>query len=578
MRIKSSFLGDPYLIHLRLPSSIPTEKAIEILKNNPNVEYAEPNYVYKIMETIPNDPYFPLQWALRNTGQTGGKPGADIKATFAWDIFTGSQDVVVAVIDTGIDYNHVDLFQNIWINTDEIPNNGIDDDNNGFTDDYKGWNFVSNNNDPMDDNYPYYHGTHVAGIVGAKGNNVTGVSGVNWNVKIMPLKAADSIGQFTTKSITNAIDYAWMNGCRISNNSYGGPSYDYAIYSAIYRAYLARHIFVAAAGNYQPPIQWYDNDKMPVYPSCYNLDNIISVLATDYNDNISPYSHYGKISVDVGAPGGTDLTNAPYNIYSTKKGNDYRYLAGTSMAAPYVTGIAALALGKCYALTVGQLKSRIISKVDPLPSLSDKCVSGGRVNAYKVIYDPVAPDGAPDNLVATPTGWTTIRLTWRDNSSNEIGFEVQRKDSAMPDYSYLDGADANRTYFDDCRATAGHVFFYRLRAYNMAGFSTFTNEISTIIPATPPVAPSYLNAQWDWGQRAVHLIWVDSSNNEESFTVERKADWETEWQSIAILAQNVTSFYDSDVAGDTFYYYRIKVANPLGFAYSDIVSVYIPIY
>lgn len=558
-----------------MPEAIGTEKAISILKNNPNVEYAEPNYIYRIMETIPNDPYFPKLWNLKNTGQSGGKPGADIKATYAWDIFTGSSDVVVAVIDTGIDYNHTDLAQNIWINTREIPNNNIDDDGNGYIDDYIGWNFVSNNNDPMDDKG---HETHVAGTIGAKGNNVTGVVGVNWNVKLMALKSGDSTGGFTSSNIAKAIDYAWMNGCRISNNSYGGPSYDYTVYTAILRASLAKHIFVAAAGNYQPPIEWYDNDKQPVYPSSYDLDNIISVLATDHNDNIAPYSHFGKTSVDVGAPGGTDPTQSPYNIYSTIKNNNYLYNAGTSMAAPHVTGVAALALGKCHALTVGQLKSRIISKVDSLPSLSGKCVSGGRVNAYKVIYDPAAPDGAPDNLLATPTGWTTIKLTWRDNSSNEIGFEVQRRDSASPDYSYLDCADANRTYFDDTKAKAGQPFFYRLRAYNMAGFSAFTNETSATIPATPPVAPSYLNAQWDWERRAVHLVWIDSSNNEENFIVERKAEWENQWQTIAWLSQNVTSYYDSDVAGDVIYYYRIKSTNPLGYGYSEIVHVYVPIY
>jgi hypothetical protein len=220
----------------------------------------------------------------------------------------------------------------------------------------------------------------------------------------------------------------------------------------------------------------------------------------------------------------------------------------------------------------------LLSKVDLLPSLSGKCVSGGRLNAYKVIYDSAAPDGAPDNLVATPTGWTMIRLTWRDNSSNEIGFEAQRKDSSLPDYAYLDGADVNRTYFDDGKAIAGQTFFYRLRAYNMAGLSGFTNEASATIPATAPAPPGHLDAQWDWGESCVYLQWTDNANNEEYYTVERKGEWETQWQIIATLPQNYLHYYDHDVLGDTFYYYRIKVSNPLGYGYSTTVRIYVPVH
>ncbi|MGB9845748.1 MAG: S8 family peptidase [Methanothermobacter tenebrarum] len=365
IRAKSLFLGDPYLVHLRVPESIGTEKAISILKNNPNVEYAEPNYIYKIMEMIPNDPYFPKLWSLKNTGQTGGKPGADIKATLAWDIFTGSPEVVVAVIDTGIDYNHEDLAQNIWINTNEIPNNNIDDDGNGYVDDYRGWNFVNNNKNPMDDNS---HGTHVSGIIVAKGNNFLGIVGVCWNIKLMPLKAGDRDGYFKDSNIVKAIDYAWRSGAKISNNSYGGYVYSQAIFDAISRAHGSGHLFIAAAGNERN-----DNDKNPAYPASYRIPNIISVLATDDNDTLAGYSNYGATNVHVGAPGGADDPNMEKWIFSTILANYYGFKSSTSMAAPYVTGVVALFWGKCLPyVNHNQVKRRILEKVDVLPSLNGK--------------------------------------------------------------------------------------------------------------------------------------------------------------------------------------------------------------
>lgn len=338
-----SFRLDPDLLHIRVPETVGTEQAIYILSLNPNVEYAEKNLIFHVF-VDPNDPEFTRLWGLKNTGQTGGEYDADIDADLAWNIYTGSSDTVVAVIDTGVDYNHIDLQANIWINPGESgggkETNGIDDDNNGYIDDFRGWDFRTGNpsnpedNDPMDEYYPKYHGTHVAGTVGAVGNNDEGVTGVSWDVKIMALKIFDAVGHTSSSAEINAIDYSTENGAHLSNNSWGGGGYSQSLSDAIGRAKDAGKLFIAAAGN-NPPL---DNDQNPVYPASYEHENIIAVLSTDHDDNISSFSHYGLTSVDIGAPGGSG-TGGAEDIYSTRRYNDYRYLSGTSMASPHVAGV-----------------------------------------------------------------------------------------------------------------------------------------------------------------------------------------------------------------------------------------------
>lgn len=570
-----SFVSEPNTLHLRVPEGIGTAEAIAALVSSPFVEYAEPNYIRHLL-VDPNDTRFSELWALRNIGQSHGTADADIDAPEAWDIFTGSADTIVAVIDSGIDYSHPDLQANIWVNADEIPGNGIDDDCNGYVDDYQGWNFVSGNNNPMDDYAWVYHGTHVAGIIGATGNNDRGVVGVCWNVSLMPLKIFNSSGNTDSVKIVQAIDYASANGARISNNSYAGPDYSITEYNAIQRAKSAGQLFVAAAGNY-PRFSPKNNDSTPVYPASYDIDNVVAVLATDHNDNLASFSHYGKNSVDIGAPGGTnDPSHPTADILSAMTGNNYQYLYGTSMATPYVAGTAALAAGKCPLITFSQLKSRLLSQTDILPSLANKCVSNGRLNAYRTIHDSAEPDGVPGNLMATPTGWTSIRLTWIGNSTNEIGFEVQRRLSSEPEYAHLQVVNANATITCDGLALAGVTLLYRLRAYNMAGYSGYSNEISAIIPTNAPAAPSGVRASWDWYNYAVHIEWLDMSNNELNFSVERKVDGETNWQEVGALDQNNVSFDDFNVPGDTFCTYRLKSSNPAGYSYSRIDRLYVP--
>ncbi|MDP7269578.1 MAG: S8 family peptidase, partial [Pirellulales bacterium] len=247
-------------------------------------EYIQPNYTFTIDATIPNDPNFANLWGLNNTGQSGGTADADIDAPEAWDIQTGT-DILIGVIDTGIDYTHPDLVNNIWTNPGEIAGNGIDDDANGYVDDVHGYDFAYGDSDPMDGNG---HGTHCAGTIAAQGNDSTGVAGINWDAQLMALKFLDDYGYGSTYNALLAVEYATMMGARITNNSWGGGGYDSALYDAIAAAGVANSLFVAAAGNAST-----NNDSSAKYPASYDLDNIIAVASTDHNDAMSYFSNYG---------------------------------------------------------------------------------------------------------------------------------------------------------------------------------------------------------------------------------------------------------------------------------------------
>lgn len=352
----------PELSRASLQSGMQMNDALRRLQANSSVLYAEPNYIVTAA-AIPNDPRFPELYGLNNTGQTGGLNDADIDAVEAWDIQTGGR-VVVAVIDTGLDYNHEDIVGNVWVNTGEIANNGIDDDNNGYIDDIRGWDFVNNDNNPFDDND---HGTHVSGTIAAVGNNGIGVSGVNWSAQIMPLKFLSARGSGTTADAISALDYAVMMGARISNNSWGGGAFSQALFDTIAAAQSAGHLFVAAAGN-----DGVNTDVTPSYPASYDLDNIVSVAATDDNDALASFSNFGAVSVDLGAPG--------VSILSTTPGNTYSSFSGTSMATPHVSGSAALLLSEDPSLSLVGLKSALLDNVDLLASLAGITVTGGRLN------------------------------------------------------------------------------------------------------------------------------------------------------------------------------------------------------
>ena len=722
----------------RIPPSMRIEEALAILRANPLVEYAEPNYIIRALATFPNDPPFDpgdpnygTLWGLHNITS-----GADIDAPEAWDITTGDNGVVIAVIDTGVAYNHPDLDDgtrnNIWTNDVELNGTpGVDDDGNGYVDDVHGWDFVGEDNDPTD---YLFHGTHVAGTIAAIGNNGEGVTGVNWYASMIPLRIFGAFGFGDTAKAIEAILYAADNGARVINASWGGEGFSQALYDAISYANDTGCLFVAAAGNGGDDGIGDDNDQDPFYPASYDLPNIISVAATDQDDDLASFSNYGATSVDVGAPGvniwssipiivldptvntilsenfepavvgsggggdggcfiataafgsplenhvqalrdfrdrhlltgsigkafaslyymlsppiadfiaknrvlraatrvglypvaglryiaihlgdtGSELANwthwgtndlweltepisvspthsladspsgnyldntdsfitydmpfnlvdkyvqmdiqlrcdlAPsgdflyiggdlgggngflpiylltgdgrfsgstggsfnqyiinlsplgdlsndinlgFNLYSDPSNNDdgvyiddvvvtthdilingymYWQLQGTSMAAPHVSGLAGLILGRYPGITLNELKDRILNGVDVVAGLNGMVLTNGRINAYKSLALPVGPT----NLTATKVSSTQIDLNWFDNSDlefNEDEFRIERKTGISGNYSEIDTVPQDVTTYSDILGGGG-TYYYRVRAYNSSGNSSYSNE------------------------------------------------------------------------------------------------------
>ena len=391
--------GIPGLQLVKLAENITVENATLYYISNTSVLYAEPNYIStipppspsyskfqaqdyilsRLQNTLVNDEKFSQQWGLTK-----------IQANNAWDISTGTDSIIIALIDTGVDYSHPDLTGNIWRNPGEISNNGIDDEGNGYIDDIKGWNFVTKSNSPLDDNS---HGTHCAGIIAAQTNNHIGVAGTLWNAKIIPIKTFDSSGKGDSWRETEAIKYADKIGAKIISCSWSEVD-STPLKNAIQDSPA---LFTFAAGN-----EGNDNDQIKSYPSSYDFPNIISVAATDPSDNLVNIpgwwaSNYGKSSVDLAAPG--------QEIYSTILGNSYGSYSGTSMATPFVAGVAGLIKSKHPELTNAQIKSAILNNVDTVPSLNGKVASGGRLNAYKALKSLESSDDAGSiSLQSNPPG------------------------------------------------------------------------------------------------------------------------------------------------------------------------------
>ena len=389
----------------QIPSGT-VEQTISAYKDDPRFEYIEPDYIITLEDvekpssatessekitpqaTTPNDPGYSQLWGLNNTGQSAGTADADIDAPEAWDIQKGNPNLVIGVIDTGVDYNHPDLVGNIWTNPGEIAGDGIDNDNNGYIDDTRGWDFAYNDNNPMDG---HGHGTHVSGTIAGKGNNGVGVTGVAWNAKIMPLKMFDDTGSggYTSNAIL-AINYATAKGVKLTNNSWGGGGYSQALSDAINTAGQQGALFIASAGNATQ-----NTDVTPSYPASYNLSNIISVASTTRTDGLSYFSNYGATTVDLGAPGS--------DIYSAWPNSTYNTISGTSMASPHVTGAAALLWSQNPTWTAQQVKDRLMQTTDPISALSGKTVSGGRLNINNALAGYTPPPST--NIAATDTGW-----------------------------------------------------------------------------------------------------------------------------------------------------------------------------
>jgi subtilisin family serine protease len=404
-------VADGRLALIELEGKFSAKEAMATLANHPAIEYVEPNWLLHINQ-IPNDPQFGVLWGLHNTGQSGGVAGAHISAVEAWDTTVGSHDVVIGVVDTGVDFTHPDLVPNMFVNPAEIAGNNIDDDANGFIDDVHGMNAITGTGNPMDDND---HGTHVSGTIGAVGNEGVGVVGVNWNVSIMGLKFLSASGSGSTADAIECINYAVLMknrgvNIRALNNSWGGGGFSQALMDSIVAANTAGILFVAAAGNSNA-----NNDTTPSFPSNYDVPNVLAVASTTRTDAKSSFSSFGATTVDLGAPGS--------DILSTIPGNGYAIFSGTSMATPHVTGAAALVLSINDSLSVTELKQILMDTGDPISSMSGITVSGKRLNVAAALAEA---NPVPTFKVELPTTSATIAqgqtASFAVNLTSVLGF------------------------------------------------------------------------------------------------------------------------------------------------------------
>jgi subtilisin family serine protease len=395
---------------LRLPAGADLGVSVEALGRLPEVESVEPNWRVELAVEpgkAPNDMEFGRQWALNNTGQTGGRAGADIRALEAWGVSTGSREVVVAIVDTGIDYFHPDLEPNLWVNPREVAGNGIDDDGNGYIDDVRGFDFVSDDGDPLDDNL---HGTHVAGILGAVGNDEQGVAGVAWSVQMMALKAFDEGGGGTLDDTLEAVAYAVANGARVVNASWGLTTRSRALDEIVARAVASGVVFVAAAGN--------NGSTVRFFPAA--VPEAIAVGATDARDGSPGFSNHGPF-VDLVAPG--------ESIQSTALNGSWTTLSGTSMAAPHVSGVVALLLSRRPSFGPDDLAMILRSTVDEI--VTDRFTGAGRLQAARAVS---IDEPLPTARLAVPAQWSgRIDLPGEAGGHRFAGYRLELGAGSRPE-------------------------------------------------------------------------------------------------------------------------------------------------
>ena len=543
---KRRFPGLPGLVLLDVrdgvsvgPESLSTEaqqaalaKRIARLQASGLFRYVEPDFIQTASAT-PSDASFTdgTLWGLRNRGGSGGVLGADIDAERAWDLTTGSTNVLVAVIDTGIRYTHRDLASQMWRNPGEIPGNGVDDDEDGYVDNVFGINAINGSGNPWDEDD---HGSHCAGTIGAAANDGNPHVGVAWNVRLMACKFLGPDGGTTSDAI-RCVNFAVSKGARILSNSWGGGGFSQALFDAIAAARDQGVLFVAAAGNESG-----NNDVAPHYPSNYPLDNMVSVAALNRQDKLADFSNYGVETVHLGAPG--------VAIQSSTSGSDteYKLFSGTSMAAPHVSGVAALVLARFPDISLSGLRDRLTGTAVPVPALEDLTFTGGRVNAYQAVN--AVPDGTLEvglaavggELIGGRRGVVQVRVTDLFKvidatvTGSGVGFPnlVFRDDGVVPDGAALDGiysvgldVPADRTQLSVAvnvsapgkqSATASATFDIILPPANdrftdraVRTGSGFTLTSSSLAAGKDPGEPAHAG---NAGGRSVWWSWTSPSN------------------------------------------------------------------
>ncbi len=529
----------------------------------PSVANISTNNVVRATEWS-NDPESSKLWGLNNQGQVingvAGTPDADIDLPEALAHATVQTQVVVGIVDTGIDYNHPDLRDNMWKNPGEIAGNNRDDDGNGFIDDVYGFNFVNNTGNPMDDDE---HGTHVAGTIAASLNNSQGVAGIaSGAAKLMAIKFLDANGSGTYANAIRALNYATMMSSRgvnlkVLNNSWGGYGTVPALEDAVNATNAAGMLFVASAGN-----ESNDNDgEFKAIPASYAASNIISVAATNNLDELASFSNYGVATVDLAAPG--------VGILSTTPGNRYQSFNGTSMAAPHVAGALALAWACHPDKTSTEIQDALFGSVDALDSLDGSVATGGRLNVNNLLTaleDPIllAPL-APANLVVTDAGTDFIVLEWTDSSDNEESFSIEISADGGETWDLIGILELDTTTARIAGLESGSTYQFKVYASNSVGDSDSSNiaEAATLPLPEVPAGPSDLTVD-GIGSQFVDLSWFDESDNEDSFLIEISRNGGNTWESVMSLDADSTEARVGGLASATSYQFRVVAQNQVG--------------